>query len=173
MALVNVDRCSDLAALDRDYLKFTPSGVQFTVVQLMKTRTTGPPRIVHYSLLPDDPEACPVAALCLYIKRSMDRTAQLDFLKPVFFTARKLFRRAHPGTSGHWIEDNIKVAGIDTGQFTAHSTRSASTSHALSKGVPFNDILKVANWSSKGTFEKFYHRTQGSSSFLELSYKTN
>ena len=32
MALANADRCSDLTALDRDYLKWTPSGVQFTVV---------------------------------------------------------------------------------------------------------------------------------------------
>ena len=28
MALANADKCSDLAALDRDYLKWTPSGVQ-------------------------------------------------------------------------------------------------------------------------------------------------
>ena len=37
MALANEDRCSDLAALDRDYLRWTPSGVQFTVVRLTKT----------------------------------------------------------------------------------------------------------------------------------------
>ena len=59
MALANVDSHSDLAALDRDYLKWTPSGVQFTLgVQLTKTHTAGPPGIVHYSLLPDDVEAC-------------------------------------------------------------------------------------------------------------------
>ena len=43
MALANAYRCSDL---DRDYLKWTPSGVQFTVVQLMKTRTTGSPLLI-------------------------------------------------------------------------------------------------------------------------------
>ena len=165
MALANADRCSDLAALDRDYLKWTPSGVQFTVVQLTKTRTAGPPRTVHYSSLPEDVEACPVSTLHLYIERTEDQTAKLAFPKPVFITSRKPFRRARPRTLGRWIKDNLKAAGIDTGQFTAHSTRSASTSQAHSKGVPINDILKVANWSSKGTFEKFYHRTQGSPSF--------
>ena len=134
-------------------------------MQLKKTHTTGPPRIVHYSSLPDDPEACPVTTLRLYVKRSMDQIAQLDFLKPVFITTRKPFRRACSGTLGCWIKDNLKAAGVDTGQFTAHSTRSASISCALSKGVPINDILKVANWSSRSTFEKFYHRTQGSLSF--------
>ena len=47
MALATADRCSDLATLDRDYLKWTPSRAQFTVVQLTKTRASGPPRIVH------------------------------------------------------------------------------------------------------------------------------
>ena len=81
----------------------------------------------------------------LNIKRSMDQTAQLDLLKPVFVTIRKPIRRAHKGILGRWKKDNLKAAGLDTGQFTAHSTRSASTSHAHSKGVPINDILKVAN----------------------------
>ena len=95
MALANADRCSDLAASDRDYLKWTPSGIQFTVVQLTKTHTTGPPRIVHYSSLPDDVEAFPVAALHLYIKRTVDQTTQLVFPKPVLVTTRKPFRRTH------------------------------------------------------------------------------
>ena len=80
MALANADRCSDL---DRDYLKWTPSEVQFTVVQLTKTHTTGPPKIVHYSSLPDDVEACLVAVLHLNIKRTVDQTTQLVFPKPV------------------------------------------------------------------------------------------
>ena len=37
MTLSNADRCSDLAALDRDYMRWTSTGVQFTVVQLTKT----------------------------------------------------------------------------------------------------------------------------------------
>ena len=95
MALANADRCSDL---DRDYLKWTPSEVQFTVVQLTKTHTTGPSRIVHYSSLPDDIEACLVATLHLYVKRTVDQTTQLDFPKHVFIITRKPFRRARLGT---------------------------------------------------------------------------
>ena len=47
LALVNADRCSDLAALDRDRTRWTPDGVEFTVVQLTKTRSSkqsGSPR---------------------------------------------------------------------------------------------------------------------------------
>ena len=85
--------------------------------------------------------------------------------KPVFITSRKPFRRAHPATLGHCIKDSLRSAGVDTERFSAHSTRGASTSHAKMKGVPVNDILKVANWSSRNTFERFYHRPSDSSAF--------
>ena len=85
--------------------------------------------------------------------------------KPVFITSRKPFRRARPATLGHWIKDSLSSAGVDTGRFTAHSTRSASTSQAKMKGVPVTDILKVANWTSRSTFVRFYHRPSDSSAF--------
>ena len=72
MALANADRCSDLAALDRDHLRWTPSGAQFTVVQLTKTHTPGPPRRVDYSSLPEDAEVCPVISLQLNFSRTAD-----------------------------------------------------------------------------------------------------
>ena len=97
-----------------------------------------------------------------YILREL-RIKQLSWISPNQFLLH--LGRAHPGTLGHWIKDNLKAAGVDTGQFTTRSTRNASTSQAHSKGVPINDILKMVNWSSKSTFEKFYHRTQGSPSF--------
>ena len=31
MALANASRCSDLEALDRGYLRWTPTGAQFTI----------------------------------------------------------------------------------------------------------------------------------------------
>ena len=52
----------------------------------------------------------------------------------------------------------MKAVGIDTNTFSAHSTRSASTSKAKSTGVPMSEILKAANWSSASTFCHFYNR---------------
>ena len=54
MALSNADRSSDLADLDRD-------SVCFSVGQFTKTRSTGPPRTVPYSALPDDQDICPIS----------------------------------------------------------------------------------------------------------------
>ena len=165
LALSNADRCSDLAALDRDYMRWTTSGVQFTVVQMTKTRTSGPPRTVFYPMLREDPDICPVTTLRKYITVTTPCVANFETPKPVFITLRKLFRRAHPATIGHWIKDTLKAAGVGTEKFTALSTRSASTSHDSMKGVPIADILKVANWSSSSTFERFYHRSSDPSAF--------
>ena len=104
MALANASRCSDLAALDRDYLRWIPSGAQFTVVQLTKTRTPGPPKSVHYSSLSEDSEVCPVSSLRMYLSKTTDRAATVTLPKPVFLTTRRPFRRARPGTLGQWIK---------------------------------------------------------------------
>lgn len=165
MALTNADRCSDLAALDRDYLRVTPSGVEFTVVRLTKTRTAGPPRTACYPAFTDNAEVCPVATLHSYISKTACLVGSLDHPRPLFITSRKPTRRARPGTLGRWIKDTLKQAGIDTDTFSAHSTRGSSTSYAHTKGVPINEILKVANWSSRSTFERFYHRPSDNTTF--------
>ena len=165
MALANASRCLDLAALDRDYLKRTPSGAQFTIVWLTKTRTLGPPKSVHYSSLPEDPEVCPVVSLRVYLSKTAERALVLNSPKAVFLTSRKPFRRARLGTLGHWIKDCLGKAGIDTQIFTAHSTRSASYLQAQARGIPIAEILKVANWTSRSTFERFYYRRESSAAY--------
>ena len=44
----------------------------------------------------------------------------------------------------------LQMAGIDTTKFSAHSTRSASTSAAFDRDVPLDNIL-----SSQKTLSKF------------------
>ena len=55
MALCNADQCSDLAALDQDYMRWIYTGVQLTAVQLTNKQRTGPPRTVLYAAVQDDP----------------------------------------------------------------------------------------------------------------------
>ena len=55
-------------------------------------------------------------------------------------------------TISRWLKEMLRMAGINN--FTAHSTRAASTSAAKSK-----DILKAGNWSRESTFNRFYNKT--------------
>ena len=54
------------------------------------------------------------------------------------------------------MKTSLTEAGIDTEIFKAHSVRGASSSTAAAAGVTTVDILKAADWSSAGTFQKFY-----------------
>jgi len=166
-ALVNVDRCSDLAALDRNRIRWTLDGLEFTVVQLTKTRSkrSPAPRRVFYPSFKDNSEICPVTVLHSYIQRTTDQVTSISGQQPLFITSRNPFHRARPGTIGHWIKDVLQLVGINTESFSAHSTRSASISYAASKGVPISDILKAANWSSSSTFEQFYYRPNTSEAY--------
>ena len=57
--------------------------------------------------------------------------------------------------------------------FSTHSTRSVSTSWAAAKGVPINDILKAANWSSQTAFEQYYFRPTTSAIYNRMILKSD
>ena len=52
---------------------------------------------------------------------------------------------------------SLKTAGIDMSRFTAHSTRSASSSKAIQK-LPLATILKAVGWRSQSTFATLYKK---------------
>ena len=49
-------------------------------------------------------------------------------------------------------------AGIDTSIFKSHSVRGETCSKAAGAGATTKQILDAADWSSKGTYQQFYHR---------------
>ena len=71
-----------------------------------------------------------------------------------------------------WIMAILKMAGIDTERFKAHSTRGAATSASAKVGVATRDILATAGWSSESTFSKFYHRASANSNLAKALLST-
>ena len=49
----------------------------------------------------------------------------------------------------------MKLAGIDTEIFKAHSVRGAATTAAANALVPLEKILHMADWSNASTFRQF------------------
>ncbi|XP_063405979.1 uncharacterized protein LOC134689942 [Mytilus trossulus] len=78
-----------------------------------------------------------------------------DFGDYVVFTIDELTKTSKPA---RWLKEVLKLLGINTGIFSAHSYRGASTSCAFSSGVSLKDILTTANWTNANTFYKFYNR---------------
>ena len=160
MALANADRCSDLAALDLDYMRPQVNGMLFIIPGLTKTRRNGPPLQAFYPSFTEERQICPVRTLECYQSRSQKlRTVQKKGARnPLFLSVRKPHKPVKAATIGHWLKNVMKEAGIDTKVFSAHSTRGASTSKARTVGVSTADILRAANWSSDSTFSRFYCR---------------
>ena len=165
MALSNADRCSDLAALDLNHRSFHCNGVQFIIPGLTKTRRSGPPLEVFYPAFPPEPKLCPMLTLQCYEERSGHFREASGGSNPLFISVRRPHRPVKPSTLGHWLKSVMKLSGIDTSIFTAHSTRGAATSKAKVQGASIRDILKAANWSSQSTFCRFYDRPISSGSF--------
>ena len=50
------------------------------------------------------------------------------------------------------------AAGIDTDIFKVHLVRGASKTTAVNRNVPFEDVMKMADWSRVSTFQKSYYK---------------
>jgi integrase len=98
-----------------------------------------------------DERLCPARAVLRMLDLSADvRVSGVKSLfvsstgwTPVLFTLRG------------WVVDILREAGITA---TPGSCRSASTSRAFADGVPLDEILNAAGWSSQNTFFRFYQR---------------
>ena len=75
-----------------------------------------------------------------------------------------------PDTVSNWMKRVLRKSGIGTGLFSAHSTRSASTSSAKAAQIPVDTIMSSAGWSNHDTFQKFYNLPVVSQIPLEMSF---
>ena len=64
----------------------------------------------------------------------------------VFVSYRRPYEVISSAALSRWLKAVLSLAGIDTSVFKGHSFREASTSKAVSLGVPLDVILKAADW---------------------------
>ena len=157
MALVEASRSSKLAALDLRFRVFRPEGVSFTLPTLTKKRTIGaPPQEVFFGGFPAEDRLCVVSNLRMYENSTLEyRNRSPDRTHRLFLSYVRPHKPVSSQRIAHWIKSTLESAGIDTGVFSAHSTRGASTTAALKQGVTIPEILKTADWSKESTFRYF------------------
>lgn len=115
---------------------------------------------------PDNTKLCVVKVLRTYICQTKEiRNGQSQLLLG--------YQSAHHAISkdtlAGWLGDVLHRAGVDTLMYSAHKTRSASTSAAAIKGLPVDVIMRAAGWSAESTFtigssRRLHHSTWGSHS---------
>jgi len=155
IALSTLLRISEIGSILFSSISITDSGASFSLGVLRKGQRSGALQTIQISRL-SDRILCPVHCLALY-KYTTDVLRTADHGDRLLIGLYRPFKSVSVSTVGHWIKWVLKRAGVDP-SFTAHSTRSAAASCALSRGVPVDDILRQGNWSSESVFQRFYHR---------------
>ena len=67
-----------------------------------------------------------------------------------------------------WLTLVLKLAGIDTNKYQAHSYRGAGLSAAFSAGASISQIMAAGNWSNENTFRMYYNAPSTDSSIGNL-----
>ena len=150
IALATLLTVAEIAAIGLKSVKFSNDAIHFS----LKTRA----RWVLF-LLTNFLICCSVETINDFIKATVAfRSGSEDerlwvSVKPLHgpVTANTIAKR--------WIKNILKGSGIDTGTFSAHSTRSAAASQAVRDGWSTEAILRAGNWARESTCNRFYNRS--------------
>lgn len=156
LALLSSGRAHELTFLDIRYKVVKKNSVIFHFSKLTKSWKQGqkPPTFELSGF--DQPDLCVLKCLERYLLISEgwrdEDTNQLllSHIKP--------HRPVSIETVSRWLQQFLKLSGIDTSIFKGHSTRSASASKSKQVGLSLPEILKRGQWSNQTTFEIFYNK---------------
>ena len=157
VAICTAHRAQTIACIKRSNIHSTARGLEIQIPDLIKT--SGPGRYQPLLILPKfnvTPSLCVATALREYLKVTDKIKGDTDKL---FLSFKKPHRPVGSQTIGRWVKKVLEKSGVDIATFSAHSTRHASTSAALIKGVDLSVIRKTAGWTdSSQTFARFYNK---------------
>ena len=159
MALARPARSADLANLDIRHQSITDAGIIFQPRHLSKqSRSSKPIQEFFYPRFPEDEVLCPLQALLAYEECTAAFRSPQGHKTLLFLSWIGKHDPVSSSSIARWLKLGLEDAGVDTSIFKGHSTRGASSSKAAASGVTVSDILQAADWSSEGTFQRFYHR---------------
>lgn len=158
LALSTGHRIQTLHLIRVDNIVFNNEGAHVYIPDHIKTsRTNACQPCLKIPYFNDKPFLCVTSTLLTYIERTSEHRSEKNV--HLFITARDPYRRASKATISRWIKQVLRIAGINTNMFSAHSTRHASTSAAARNGLSWDIIRNSAGWSqTSSTFTKFYNR---------------
>lgn len=156
LLLCTAQRGQTIWLLPLSGMEETEDGLIFKMKNMLKHNKPGDPlSVIRVAKFREDRRLCPVQCLRPYVRRTKDLRGEIDQL---LISTDKPYRAVGRGTVSNWVKKLLCKAGINTGKFKPHSTRSAATSMVTRKGINLQTLLKVASWKSELTFGKFYNK---------------
>ena len=148
LALGTGHRVQTLSLIPVDKIVFSNSGVEIKIEALIKTSSPGAcqPCLV-LPFFREKPELCAASTSKCYLERTSSLRGNASTL---FISIKKPHNTVGTQTLSRWIKNVLFVCGVDK-QFTAHSTRHASTSLAFKKGLDLRIIKNTVGWSDRSS----------------------
>ena len=157
IALTSAARASELQALTTADMIDTGIKLTLTLDTLSKTSKVGetlPTVEIHEYL--SDSDLDPVSCIRTYLERTIDWRSDEGSSK-LLRSTRPPYGGLATSTISNWLKSTIHKSGISS-DFRGHSTRAASTSKAIFKGLSVKEIIAKANWSSANMFYRHYNK---------------
>ena len=165
------ERVSALTKLDLRHCRILPDGVEFILSSPRKRGTADQLPKAFFARFPSNSKLCPVETLRCYLKATRSVRPAIPSSKPdpLFISYVKPHKPISAPSLARWLRSLLKASGVNSDIFKAHSVRGASTTAAANSNVLLSEILKMADWSSPSTFQKFYYKPVHSSTFAHAA----
>ena len=104
-----------------------------------------------------DKYLCVVSALDEYLNRT-EEWRRVNNETQLLLSYIQPHKQVVLSTISGWLKNILKFSGINVSLFTAHSTRSTTTSKASASGLSTIEILDRGTCSNKSTWQTFYKK---------------
>ena len=153
IALSSSDRGQTLHLASINNMSVSEDKVEFIIRDRVKTtRRVLKPTVI--TCVVSDNEALNVAN---YVKMYIENTKEFRKDNGKLFLSWATKKPVVKQSISRWLVEVLKLSGIDTTTYKAHSYRGAGLSHAYQKGASIQQIVDAGNWANDSTFKKFYN----------------
>ena len=161
------ERVSALTKLDLRHCHILPEGVECILLSPHKRGTVDQLPKAFFARFPSNSKLCLVETLCCYLKATHTIHPAISSSKPdpLFISYVKPHKPISAPSLARWLHSLLKASGLNSDIFKAYSVHGASNTAAANSNIPLSEILKMADWSSSSTFQKFYYKPVHSSNF--------
>ena len=159
LCLLSGQRAQSIEALHLNYSSLSNGKYIFYIPSVLKTSKPGRHQApLEFESFPDNENLCIVNCIQEYISRTKLIRENLEG-QPTKLILSYAYPHQPVGsaTIAQYVKTFLGMAGVDLTVFTAHSTRSASSSKANNIGLSIKDIQKAAGWTNDSTFRRFYN----------------
>ncbi|OXU30413.1 hypothetical protein TSAR_012517, partial [Trichomalopsis sarcophagae] len=156
LALGSAFRVQSLALIKLNNIKKLSSGIEIRILDLIKTSKPGAAQpYAFFPFFAEKTSLCIARTLIYYLQATKDIRGDTQELLISF---KRPYKKICSQSISRWLKTVMRKAGIAE-EFTAHSTRHASTSKAVNQGLDISTIKSAATWSEKSkVFSKFHNR---------------